>query len=67
MATSGEDEYFAQRVLRLTDIPKEPMDFLMPISGYEKMPIVSLEEAVEPLVSILPTVKSYARAAKKKM
>ncbi|CAF4051171.1 unnamed protein product [Adineta steineri] len=66
MATGGEDEYFAQRVLRLTDIPKEPMDFLMPISGYEKMPIVSLEEAVEPLVSILPTVKSYARAAKKK-
>ncbi|CAF3936512.1 unnamed protein product [Adineta steineri] len=65
MATSGEDEYFAQRVLRLTDIPKEPMNFLMPISGYEKMPIVSLEEAVEPLLSILPTVKSYARAAKK--
>ncbi|CAF1104130.1 unnamed protein product [Adineta steineri] len=66
MATSGEDDYLAQRVLRLTDISKEPMDVLMPISGYEKMPIVSLEEAVEPLVSILPTVKSYARAAKKK-
>ncbi|CAF1314806.1 unnamed protein product [Adineta steineri] len=66
MATGGEDEYLAQRVLRLTDISKEPMDVLMPISGYEKMPLVSLEEAVEPLVSILPTVKSYARAAKKK-
>ncbi|CAF1428959.1 unnamed protein product [Adineta steineri] len=65
MATSGEDEHFAQRVLRLTDIPKEPMDFLMPISGYEEMPLVSLEEAIEPLVSILPAVKSYARAAKK--
>ncbi|CAF1552457.1 unnamed protein product, partial [Adineta steineri] len=66
MATGGKDENLAQRVLRLTDIAKEPMDFLMPISGYEKMPIVSLEEAVEPLVSILPTVKSYACAAKKK-
>ncbi|CAF1134185.1 unnamed protein product [Adineta steineri] len=65
MATGGEDEYFAQHIVRLTDIAQEPMDFLMPISGYEKMPIVSLEEAVEPLVSILPKVKSYARAAKK--
>ncbi|CAF1385397.1 unnamed protein product [Adineta steineri] len=65
MATGGDDEYFAQRVLRLTDIPKEPMDFLMPISGYEEMPIVSLEEAVETLVPILPAVKSFARAAKK--
>ncbi|CAF0747060.1 unnamed protein product [Adineta steineri] len=66
MATGGEDEYVAQRVLRLTDIPKEPKDFLMPISGYENMPIVSLEEAVEPLVSILPRVKSYVRTAKNK-
>ncbi|CAF1207748.1 unnamed protein product [Adineta steineri] len=66
MATSGEDEYFAQRVLRLTDIAQEPMEFLTPITGYEKMPIVSLEEAVEPLVSILPTVKSHAYAAKKR-
>ncbi|CAF0904732.1 unnamed protein product [Adineta steineri] len=65
MAKGGEDEYFAQRVLRLTDIAQEPMDFLMPITGYEKMSIVSLEEAVEPLVPILPTVKSYARVAKK--
>ncbi|CAF1184647.1 unnamed protein product [Rotaria sordida] len=66
MATSDGDEKTAQRVLRLTDIAKEPSEFLMPISGYEKMPLVSLEEAVEPLVSILPVVKSYARAAKQK-
>jgi hypothetical protein len=37
----------------------------MPISGYEEMPLVSLEKAVEPLVPILPAVKSYAYAAKK--
>ncbi|CAF3558271.1 unnamed protein product [Rotaria sp. Silwood1] len=66
MVTGGEDEKIAQRVLRLTDIAGEPSEFLMPISGYEKMPLVSLEEAVEPLVSILPVVKSYARAAKQK-
>ncbi|CAF1479516.1 unnamed protein product [Rotaria sordida] len=66
MAVGGGDEKIAQRVLRLTDIAEEPTDFLMPISGYEKMPIVSLEEAVEPLVPLLPSVKSYAYAAKKK-
>ncbi|CAF3994132.1 unnamed protein product, partial [Rotaria sp. Silwood1] len=66
MATSGEHEKLSQRVLRLTDVAQEPTDFLMPISGYEKMPLVSLEEAVEPLVSMLPAVKIYAYAAKKK-
>ncbi|CAF1410231.1 unnamed protein product [Rotaria sordida] len=66
MAVGGGDEKIAQRVLRLTDIVEEPTDFLMPISGYEKMPIVSLEEAVEPLIPLLPSVKSYAYAAKKK-
>ncbi|CAF4987445.1 unnamed protein product, partial [Rotaria sp. Silwood1] len=45
MATSGEHEKISQRVLRLTDVAQEPTDFLMPISGYEKMPLVSLEEA----------------------
>ncbi|CAF2972408.1 unnamed protein product [Rotaria sp. Silwood2] len=66
MATGGGHEKIAQRVLRLTDVAQEPTDFLMPISGYEKMPLVSLEEAVEPLVPMLPAVKSYSYAAKKK-
>ncbi|CAF4037130.1 unnamed protein product, partial [Rotaria sordida] len=66
MAVGGGDEKIVQRVLRLTDIAQEPSDFLMPISGYEKMPIVTLEEAVEPLVPLLPAVKSYAYAAKKR-
>ncbi|CAF3269707.1 unnamed protein product [Rotaria sp. Silwood2] len=66
MVEGGENEQIAQRVLRLTDIAKEPSDFLMPISGYEKMPIVTLEQAVEPLVSLLPAVKTYAYAAKRK-
>ncbi|CAF1491905.1 unnamed protein product, partial [Rotaria sp. Silwood1] len=66
MAKSGEHEKMSQRALRLTDVAQEPMDFLMPISGYEKMPLVPLEEAVEPLVSMLPAVKIYASAAKRK-
>ncbi|CAF5131503.1 unnamed protein product, partial [Rotaria sp. Silwood1] len=65
MATSGE-EAIAQRILRLTDIAQEPLEFLSPISGYEEMPLVSLEETVEKLVHILPTVQSYAYVAKQR-
>ncbi|CAF1345948.1 unnamed protein product [Adineta steineri] len=39
---------------------------LMPIRGYEKMPIVSLEEAVTPLISILPEIQDYAYVAKQR-
>ncbi len=56
----------AQRILRITDITQEPLGFLTPIGGYEKMPLVSLEEAVKPLVSVLPTVQSHTYVAKQK-
>ncbi|CAF5149210.1 unnamed protein product, partial [Rotaria sp. Silwood1] len=56
----------AQRILRITDIAQEPLQFLAPISGYGKAPLVSLEQAVEPLVPILPEVQSYAYAAKQR-
>lgn len=39
---------------------------LLPIQGYEKKPLVSLEEAVEPLVTIVPDVKRMAYIAKMK-
>ncbi|CAF1336350.1 unnamed protein product [Rotaria sordida] len=65
MATGGEEE-FTQRVLRFSDVAQEPTEMLMPISGHEDMPIVPLEIAVEPLVSFLPAVQSYAYAAKKR-
>ncbi|CAF1548775.1 unnamed protein product, partial [Rotaria sp. Silwood1] len=62
MAT-GEDGD-AQRFMRVSDINKEPLEMQMPICGHEKMPLVSLEEAVAPLVSILPEVQHYASVAK---
>ena len=65
MATDGGG-HDAQRILRLSDIAKEPLEMLLPISGYEDMPIVPLEIAVEPLVSFLPAVESYAYAAKQR-
>ncbi|CAF2150916.1 unnamed protein product [Rotaria magnacalcarata] len=65
MATAGGgEEATIQRILRITDIADEPLRFIAPIGGYEEMPLVSLEKAVEPLVSILPAVQSHAYVAK---
>ncbi|CAF3941631.1 unnamed protein product [Rotaria sp. Silwood1] len=66
MAVSVGKESINQRVLRFTDVAKEPHEIGMHISGYEKMPLVSLEQAVEPLVSQLPAIETYAHAAKEK-
>jgi hypothetical protein len=49
---------------RFSDLAAEPRRMLMPIQGYEKKPIVSLEEAVEPLVEYVPDVKRMAYVAK---
>jgi hypothetical protein len=65
MATGGEGDTI-QRILRFSDITNEPLEILMPIGGYEEMPIVPLETAVEPLVSFLPSVQSYAYVAKQR-
>lgn len=42
---------------RVSDVAAEPNKMLMPIKGYERKPLVSLEEAVEPIVSFVPDVK----------
>ena len=64
MATEKKDESAAQHIVRVTDVIGEPLRFLLPICGYEKMPLVSLEKAVEDLVSVLPTIQSHAYCAK---
>ncbi|CAF4112214.1 unnamed protein product, partial [Adineta steineri] len=63
-ATSGNID--PQQFTRVSDIVKEPQKMLMPIRGYEEMPIVSLEEAVAPLISILPEIQDYAYVAKER-
>ncbi|CAF4016817.1 unnamed protein product, partial [Rotaria sp. Silwood1] len=55
-----------QQFLRVSDISQEPHEMLMPITGYEDVPLESLENAVEPLVHLLPKVQSFACAAKEK-
>ncbi|CAF0726458.1 unnamed protein product [Adineta steineri] len=51
---------------RFSDIAGEPCQMLLPIQGYEKKPLVSLEDAVEPLVQFVPDVKRMAYVAKMK-
>ncbi|CAF1658650.1 unnamed protein product [Rotaria sp. Silwood1] len=55
-----------QRILCISDIDKEPEEILAPIHGYDQMLLMSLEEAVQPLVPILPAVQDYAYMAKEK-
>jgi hypothetical protein len=43
--------------VRFSDLAEEPMLAFAPIHGYEQMPLVTLEEAIEPLLSIVPDVK----------
>ncbi|CAF4209711.1 unnamed protein product [Adineta steineri] len=64
MATGGNVDQ--QQYTRVSDIVKEPQKMLMPIRGYEKVPLVSLEEAVTPLISILPEIQDYAYVAKQR-
>ncbi|CAF4448668.1 unnamed protein product [Rotaria magnacalcarata] len=68
MATSagGEDEATVKRISRMNDVVEESLEILTPIGGYSRVPLVSLEEAVEPLVPILPGVQSHAYTAKLK-
>jgi hypothetical protein len=66
MAAGGGGQGIDQRILRITDVTDEPLGFLAPIGGYAKMPLVTLEQAIEPLLSILPDVRSHAYVAKQK-
>ncbi|CAF2814699.1 unnamed protein product [Rotaria sp. Silwood2] len=50
--------------LRFADFGALPKRMLAPIEGYEKMPLVTLEEAVKPLVKIVPKVERNAKVVK---
>jgi hypothetical protein len=65
MATTGEDNV-AQHIQRLSDIDTETLEMLMPIDGYEDMPLVPLDIAVEPLVSLVPAIHIHAYSAQER-
>ena len=64
MATKGNDTDEIQHKKRLGDIESKPSRKLMPIQGYADKDIVSLEEAVKPLVSLVQGVENQAKWAK---
>ncbi len=49
---------------RFADVAGEPCIMLAPISGYNKYPIVSLEEATKPLVNIVYNISTYVHVVK---
>ncbi|CAF1468950.1 unnamed protein product [Rotaria sp. Silwood1] len=53
-----------QSIVRISDIVKDPCQILTPIGGYDEVPLVPLEIAVEPLVHLVPNIQSYAHTAK---
>ena len=66
MATRNDATNASTRNLRFSDVTDEPLEFLAPIGGHARLPIVTLEEAIDSLVSILPEVQSYAYIAKQR-
>jgi hypothetical protein len=64
MAAKFADD--SQHSLRFSDFTSQPQRMLPPIEGYENMPLVSLEEAVHPLISLVPEVERMARTVKQK-
>lgn len=54
------------QVARVTDIAKELQQMLKPMQSYEDVPLVSLEEAVIPLMPTLPEVQDYVFLAKER-
>lgn len=51
---------------RFIDFAEEPCKMLMPIQGYEKKPIVSLEEAVQPIIKFVPDIERMVYVAKER-
>ncbi len=49
---------------RICDVSEEHKQKMLPIQGYAKMPLVTLEKAVQPLVSIVPQVEDMVWRAK---
>ncbi|CAF2569495.1 unnamed protein product [Rotaria sp. Silwood2] len=50
--------------VRICDFSPEPQRILLPIKGFEKKPLVSLEQSVEPLISIVPHINQMVWTVK---
>jgi len=61
---SNDDDGESKHNQRFSDFVAEPRRMLMPIQGYEKKPLVTLEEAIEPITQYVPDVERMAHVAK---
>ena len=62
----SDSDDMLQHNQRVSDFDAKSCEYLLPIQGYEKRPLVSLEEAIEPIVPYVPRVKQMAHVAKHK-
>ena len=51
---------------RFKDVSGEPLRMLLPIQGFENMPLVSLEDAVFPLISLVSQIKRMVYIVKER-
>jgi hypothetical protein len=49
---------------RFCDVAYEPRRMLPPIQGYEKCPLASIEDAIQPLISLVPEIERMVWTAK---
>ena len=65
MASKLSSKATGEIMNRVTDIRSEPLRFLPPIKGFEKEPLVSIDEAVESLTELVPDVEQMVWTVKK--
>ena len=58
--------HLRKTIYRFSDGSNEPCVYLTPIHGFDKKPLVSLEQAVEPLISIVPDILQKVGKAKER-
>ncbi|CAF0831168.1 unnamed protein product [Adineta ricciae] len=62
MATATGDN--SGIMLRMSDLTSEPKRMLPPIKGYEKELLVSIDEAIQPIISIVPDIEEMVWTVK---
>ena len=62
--TSSNNNINTQTHERFLDADQEPRKMLQPIEGYQNLPLVSLEEAVEPIIALCSDIRRRVYIAK---
>jgi hypothetical protein len=62
MAVKSVNE--SKMMLRMSDFTSEPKRMLPPIKGYEKEQLVSLEQAIKPIISFVPDIEEMVWTVK---